>query len=523
MYSNYSNSELNRYRLGTWYGSYRLIIALCLFFVFFLTFQNLQHEYAHPLLYLATISIYILSSLIQLIFYKYFSSKIIRQITLFFAVDVLFFSALTFASNGPSLHISLLFVIAIFAASLLLESKNALFITLIAVISVVYQQFLGGLFSFTSLNNIGNSALLSILFVFVYICGQITVRRFQLLENWSFTQSLEINKLQNINRYILEQIETGYLVLDENCHIALSNPAARELLGISPLYAIEPFPLYKAQPDLFEILKFDQLKDGEKFEFESQQSHYHIHIKVQKLLVPHQTLTLLVLQDSKRINQHAQQLKLASLGQLSASIAHEIRNPLAAIIQANHLLQGSDENQQEQLSKMISKQAQRIDQIIHDTLSMVKNNNETRASTIHLNEFIPSFIQDNLPDIADKIHLNIEPSSIINFDESQIQQVLINLLRNAVRHNSADKNYIELNIYSHFQSIQIDIIDFGEGVANKNIRSLFQPFFSTEITGTGLGLYLSHSFCEANQAKLSYVEQQLGACFRIECPRIVIN
>lgn len=522
MYSNYSNSELNRYRLGLWYGIYRLTIALCLFFVFFLTYQNLQHDYGHPLLYLASVCIYIVFSFFQLLIYKFSSSHVARQITLFFALDVLLFSALTFASDGPSLHISLLFVIAIFVASLLLEAKKALFITLVAVISVVYQQFLSGLFSFKSINNFSISALLAILFIVVYIIGQLTIRRFQVLENWSFTQSLEINKLQNINRYILEQIETGYLVLDENCHIVLSNPAARELLGISPLYAIEPFPLYKAQADLFELLKFDQLKDGEKFEFESQQSNFHIHIKVQKLIVPHHTLTLLVLQDAKRINQHAQQLKLASLGQLSASIAHEIRNPLATIVQANNLLQGSDEAQQLQLSQMINKQAQRIDKIIHDTLSMVKNN-ETRSSIINLNLFIPAFIQDNLPDIADKIQINIESSSIINFDESQIQQVLINLIRNAVRHNPTDKKHIKLNIYSYLHFIRIDVIDFGEGVSHKNIRSLFQPFFSTEITGTGLGLYLSHSFCEANQAKLSYVEQQCGACFRIECPRIEIN
>lgn len=520
MYSNYRNSEFNRYRLGLWYGIYRLIIAFCLFFVFFLTYQNLQHDYGHPLLYLSSVSVYIFFSILQLILYKFFLSTLAKQITLFFAVDVIFFSSLTFSSDGPSLHISLLFVIAIFAASLLLESKKALFITLIAVIAVVYQQFLGGFFSFSTLNNFGNSAFLALLFIMVYLIGQVTVRRFQILENWSFTQSLEINKLQNINRYILEQIETGYLVLDENCHIALSNPAARELLGISPLYAIEPFPLYKSQPDLFEILKFDQLKDGEKFEFQSQLSYFNIHIKVQKLIVPHQTLTLLVLQDSKRINQHAQQLKLASLGQLSASIAHEIRNPLAAIVQANNLLQGSNSSQQVQLSNMIDKQAQRIDQIIHDTLSMVKNN-ETQASTIHLNDFIPNFIKENLLDISHKIHITIEESSSITFDESQIQQILINLLRNAIRHNALDQNQIELKIYSHLQNIRIDVIDFGDGVESKNIRSLFQPFFSTEITGTGLGLYLSHSFCEANQAKLSYVEQQIGACFRIECPRII--
>ena len=197
MYSNYSNSDHNRYRLGLWYGTYRLIIAFCLFFVFFLTYQNLQHDYGHPLLYLSSVSIYIFLSLAQLVFYKFYSSHIVRQITLFFAVDVILFSSLTFASDGPSLHISLLFVIAIFAASLLLEAKKALFITLVAVISVVYQQFLSGLFSFTSLNNLSISALLAILFIVVYIIGQLTIRRFQVLENWSFTQTLEINKLQN--------------------------------------------------------------------------------------------------------------------------------------------------------------------------------------------------------------------------------------------------------------------------------------------------------------------------------------
>lgn len=113
MHSNSRNSDLNKYRLGLWYGTYRLIIALCLFFVFFLTYSNLQHGYGHPLLYLSAVSIYIVSSLIQLIFYKFFVSNITKQVTLFFAVDILFFSALTLATDGPSLHISLLFVIAI--------------------------------------------------------------------------------------------------------------------------------------------------------------------------------------------------------------------------------------------------------------------------------------------------------------------------------------------------------------------------------------------------------------------------
>ena len=107
----------------------------------------------------------------------------------------------------------------------------------------------------------------------------------------------------------------------------------------------------------------------------------------------------------------------------------------------------------------------------------------------------------------------------IYFDDSQLRQVLINLIRNALRHNDPNSEYILVNVFKNEHQLCIDVIDYGEGVTKQDLSQLFQPFFSTEINGTGLGLYLSHSICEANQAKLIYVEQKKqGACFRIECP-----
>ena len=234
------------------------------------------------------------------------------------------------------------------------------------------------------------------------------------------------------------------------------------------------------------------------------------------------TLTLLVLQDARKLNQKVQQLKLAALGQLSASIAHEIRNPLAAIVQANELLADSDLDQQQRLSQMIAKQALRIDCIIQDTLNMVRNK-ETYPTQLQLNQFIPTFLQEDLADVAQQINYNIQDKMAITFDEAQLRQILINLLRNAIRHNVPAHAKIELNIYAHESNVRIDVRDFGSGVASQDLAYLFQPFFSTEITGTGLGLYLSRSFCEANQAELNYVEQKQGACFRIECPHVALN
>ena len=213
-----------------------------------------------------------------------------------------------------------------------------------------------------------------------------------------------------------------------------------------------------------------------------------------------------------------QQLKLASLGQLSASIAHEIRNPLAAIAQANELSLDADLEQRQMLNAMIERQSQRINQIIQQTLDMAKNK-KTIMSDIQLNIFFKDLFINDLADVKNQIALSLPQNYMIQFDESQLRQVLINLVRNAIRHNAHDADFIQILVHAEAQHLYIDVIDFGEGIARQNLAQLFQPFFTTEINGTGLGLYLSQSICEANQAKLMYIEQkQKGACFRIECP-----
>ncbi|MEF0182529.1 ATP-binding protein [Acinetobacter baumannii] len=447
------NSSLSHtiFRLGTWYGLYRLIIAVSLNIILVLTDAQTDNSLQQPALYSYTLLGYSLLSLVQLLCFKFIATQATRQLILFFIVDIICLSLLTFSVGEPNLQLSLLYVIAIFTSAILLSARMSLLITLLAVIAVIYQRFVGSLFDYNNLNTIGNSALLAFLFFVVHGIGQIAVQRFKLLEALTFHQSIELYQLQNINRYILEQIEEGYLVLDENYDIVVSNPAACSLLGIPPQFANEKYPLAKWHADLFEILKFGDLKEGDRFIFESRLSAYSINIKVQHLLVPQQTLTLLILQDT--------------LGLARSERTHPIQ--------------------------------------------------------IDVKHFIDTLLEEDLFDVKHSIQLKISDSSLkFLFDEKQLRQVMINLVRNALRHNAPDSPYIMVNIHSQTNKIYIDVIDYGEGVSKRDISQLFKPFFSTEINGTGLGLYLSHSFCEANHAKLTYVEQKQGACFRIECPII---
>ncbi|MEF3817221.1 ATP-binding protein [Acinetobacter baumannii] len=447
------NSSLSHtiFRLGTWYGLYRLIIAVSLNIILVLTDAQTDNSLQQPALYSYTLLGYSLLSLVQLLCFKFIATQATRQLILFFIVDIICLSLLTFSVGEPNLQLSLLYVIAIFTSAILLSARMSLLITLLAVIAVIYQRFVGSLFDYNNLNTIGNSALLDFLFFVVHGIGQIAVQRFKLLEALTFHQSIELYQLQNINRYILEQIEEGYLVLDENYDIVVSNPAACSLLGIPPQFANEKYPLAKWHADLFEILKFGDLKEGDRFIFESRLSAYSINIKVQHLLVPQQTLTLLILQDT--------------LGLARSERTHPIQ--------------------------------------------------------IDVKHFIDTLLEEDLFDVKHSIQLKISDSSLkFLFDEKQLRQVMINLVRNALRHNAPDSPYIMVNIHSQTNKIYIDVIDYGEGVSKRDISQLFKPFFSTEINGTGLGLYLSHSFCEANHAKLTYVEQKQGACFRIECPII---
>ncbi|MEK7362133.1 MAG: HAMP domain-containing sensor histidine kinase, partial [Pseudomonadota bacterium] len=235
------------------------------------------------------------------------------------------------------------------------------------------------------------------------------------------------------------------------------------------------------------------------------------------------SFTLVFLEDLSRLQEQAQQLKLAALGRLTANIAHEIRNPLSAISHASELLLEEQRGpSQERLLHIIQDNSKRLDRMVRDVLELTRRD-RVHPETIQLVAFLPSFVDEfaqNEKIPAASFALEYLEAGAITFDRVHLQQVLWNLLRNAWRHSRQRAASVRVAVRRQANRVELHVIDDGEGVPTHLRQQLFEPFFTTYSDGTGLGLYIAREMCAANGASLEYAEQPAGgggADFRILC------
>jgi two-component system sensor histidine kinase PilS (NtrC family) len=235
--------------------------------------------------------------------------------------------------------------------------------------------------------------------------------------------------------------------------------------------------------------------------------------------------TLIFLEDTSAMAQRAQQMKLASLGRLTASIAHEIRNPLGAISHASQLLGESPEldPDDKRLTQIIGEHTQRVNQIIENTMSLSRRDRaEPILFDLHqwLQDFIQEFVRSEQIDPADISLSSVDSLREIRMDPGQLHQVVWNLVRNGLRHSQDYTEQPKIILQTGFSSDAnrpyLDIIDHGPGISPEQSLHIFEPFYTTESSGTGLGLYIARELCEGNRARLDYIPVvNGGSCFRI--------
>ncbi|KAA8733221.1 histidine kinase [Acinetobacter qingfengensis] len=507
------------HRLGLSYTGYRLFLASGLLFTVLLTQHDTFLGEKYPALYFALCVTYFVICFINFFSFKFYRKLLQRQLFTYLIIDVLHLTIMLYISSGPNIVTILLFIVVVLAANMLLSSKQALALTLLSIIAVVYQQFFYSIFESEHITFVGTSSIITLVFLATYALGQAAVKRLHFVESIAVSQRSAIVQLQHINQNIIEQLDTGFMVIDTKGEIITFNESARTLLFLPIYTSAHLHQLSQIHPQLYHLLQIQtQAQLRGIFQFKPHPEAEELSIQYRPISSNQQQLTLLIIESLIKIDQQVQQLKLASLGQLSASIAHEIRNPLAAIAQANELLDSEVEVEQQVLTKMIQRQCSRINHIIEDTLNMSRQN-QTHPEQIVLYPWLKAFIQEDLVDIQQYLHLTIEDKVCITFDPNQLRLVLINLIRNGIRHGHEKSPESQVIIAAHQVAdlVFLDIMDQGQGVSERQRHNLFEPFYSTATSGTGLGLYLSKTFCEANHARLKYISQSEGACFRIEC------
>jgi len=285
-------------------------------------------------------------------------------------------------------------------------------------------------------------------------------------------------------------------------------------------------PLYQFSPELAEQWQFWQ-QDHDYIPGAIHLRQVHIDILPRFALIGDSSAAgaLIFLQDMAALAQQAQQLQLASLGRLTASIAHEIRNPLGAISHAGQLLAESSQldKHDQRLTQIILDHSRRLNTIVENVMS-VSRRRPSQIELLGLHGFLQRFIHDYTTgkNIASELlAFEVAPADLqIRFDANHLQQILVNLCDNALRHSANNTELPRVILHAGFDQSatrpHLDDIDRGPGVSAEALPHLFEPFFTTEATGTGLGLYLSRELAEANQAHLSYIGRQgAGGIFRI--------
>ena len=518
-------------KIGNVYNAYRIIIAIFFSFSFMLALKNAQHDY-WVLINLFPTFFYFFFSITLFILYYFYPKNPLLMVGL--TVDALVLTTMLYFSGGNDLQVILLFLVQVAAAFMLVRSNQAILLTIFAITLVIYQQFYQTLKNDVNYALVNNVASMAISFIGVAYLSYTLSKRLKQIELLSERQVNEVNALNAINNKIVQIIDQGVVVLSHDLEIFIANDTALEqlhlpkaldnfnLLDISPLLAARLAPIIQ-EPEATLIVRLDVPTASTPLAVgiePNNQSFNDLRLRITQL---RQQYAIIFIEDLRDEFSRAQQLKLASLGQLSASIAHEIRNPLATISQASQLLMEEVNEADSGLSddnillyEMIYHQTIRVNKIIEDVLKLSR---QQRPNFVYIEPktWLNDFIQENFS--GQNIFLHCHTDKGFMFDNHQLAQILVNLINNGLRFSSKTEPhaFVTLQVYESGKSIHIDVIDTGHGVAKENIQYLFNPFFTTDNQGTGLGLYLSQAFCQANYANLEYVRSEGQTCFRMIC------
>lgn len=503
------------------YSYYRVLLGSLLLFMFHggITTQTLgivsPDLFAYTCLTYTFVGIVTLISLWQKNFQPS-EQQLLAQLT----IDIAAISLMVVSSGSATSSLGYLLVITVAYGGIFLNQQLSLLLAAFASIAAITVGLTDALSKSGGEKGLFSAGALGALLFLTALLFRYLAHRLQSSQSEAAQQAAVAQHLQSLTQQIVERMNTGIMVIDPNGHLLLANNAAYRLLSRS---ASEPLT---ALPEkIFHMLNDWRQSGAHKQQLlKPEASSKEIRVSFAALKTDMEGDTLVFLEDNRQLMQQAQQIKLASLGRLTASIAHEVRNPLGAISHAGQLLAESTEisNADRQLTSIIARHSARVNNIIENVLELSRRK-PAKAHTFDLIEWTECFVEEFQHSRSDNANIQVvhmHTNLMATMDTGQLHQVLNNLCDNGLRYSQlatgASTLRIETGIDDRSGLPYVDVIDFGEGVATEQISGLFEPFSTSSPTGTGLGLYLSKELCDANEASLEYKPTKAGlSCFRI--------
>jgi len=520
------SANYNPFELLRVYTYYRALLGIVLLGMFELQLAGKVLGSDNPsLFFYASVSYTLFNVLTLIILWRLRFSPSQKILFGLFLIEIATIILLMHSSGGAPNALGYLLLVAAAASGMLLRGQIAFFVAALATLAViaesVYRTITGTLPD--SSNTFFSAGVLGALIFISTVIFQYLTKKILTSNEEAISQASHAAHVQQLAQQIVERMRTGIMVLDKDNQITMFNNAAAKLLHLGN----NKSPRLSGSPELQEKVEHWQKtqKNPSPILHADSDTADEVKVNFARLDQNENTHTLIFLEDNRVITQQAQQLKLASLGRLTASIAHEVRNPLAAISHASQLLSESSNirTSDQRLVEIIHSHTKRVNQIIENVLQLSRRR-ISNPQTIRLDEWLPKFINDfsagkspNEKPFIDCIATNPIQAK---FDLGQLQQVLTNLCDNGLRYSNPPKDcphlVLEAGIDINTQQPFIKVIDFGDGISKENLVHLFEPFFTTENTGSGLGLYICKELCEANQALISYEHTQEGlSCFHL--------
>ena len=520
-----STGTNHNFRPLLYFNCYRLIVGSLLLIVtwkFHFTSFGSQH---YPL-FIYTCLTYIFFSGFTLLLIKFRYCNFNWQLILQIIGDIVFFSVMLYASGGLQSGLGSLLLISLAVSGLISQGRMGLFLAALATIGLLLQESYSVLTVHSHTAQYSQAGVLCIAYFAIAWLAHLLVKRSLMNEQLAQERGIDLANMAEVNQLVIQDLQEGVLVIDKLGLIRQYNTYAEKLLNLATAPPVTvPLKLSDHIPEIASRLANWQASNALSSEL-LRLNHSNALVKTRFLPI-HANLCngcVIFLEDMGRTQAQLEQLKLAALGRLTANIAHEIRNPLSAINHAAELLQEEQfENSTDtRLVRIICDNTLRLNKIVHDVLQLNRRN-ISKPESIDIVEFFHKFLEGfcHTENIDHEVFVIASSKNFrIHFDRDHLNQVIWNLCRNAWRHcrKQAGSIYIEISTNpTNEHIIVLDIVDDGTGVKPKQIKQLFEPFFTTAPNGTGLGLYIARELCEANQASLEYIAGSSGGHFRIIC------